>query len=83
MAAISQADYDALITRRSTVLTQLNSMTSSSVGGKADTNQPGSAEHVAYRLSLYEELKMLNGLLEEYDIELNGGSVEIISEGIV
>lgn len=78
--AISAATYALLEGRRDTIIADLNAMTSSSVGGKADTTQPGAAKHVAWKDGLYRELREINLLLQEYDVQINGGG-EVISEG--
>jgi hypothetical protein len=70
--------------RRDTIGAQLAAMTSSSVGGKANSNQPGAADHVEYKDGLYRELKEINEQLIQLDDELNGGGdggAEIISYG--
>lgn len=85
MTALSQSDYNNLCTRRSTILTQLAAMTSSSTGGKPTTNQPGAADHVEYKDGLYRELREIEAMLRMYDEELGGNELgaSIISEGVV
>lgn len=79
---------DDLRTRRATVAAQLAAMTVTSVGGKpnAMTADGGtSVDHVGYRKSLLEELKMLDdAILREAQVQsaLDGddGSWEIESQ---
>jgi len=79
---------DDLRTRRATVAAQLAAMTVTSVGGKpnAITADGGtSVDHVGYRKSLLEELKMLDeAILREAQVQSaldnDGGSWEIESQ---
>ena len=73
-----------LETRRDEIGVTLAAMTTSSMGGKADSNQPGAAEHVAFKDGLYRELNEINKQLNMLDDELNGGGdggAEIIHYG--
>lgn len=72
MADLSASDITSLQTRRSTILTQLNAMTSSSVGGNANSNQPGATDHDAYTKRLYWELERIEKLIDSYDNSVNG-----------
>lgn len=80
MANLSQSDIEKLQTRRSTILTQLNSMTSTSVGGNANSNIPGGVDHDAYTKRLYWELEMIEKQINAYDDSVNGAD-EIINYG--
>jgi len=54
-------DLDNLLTRRSNVIAELAAMTSTASGGKPSYTIDGqTVDHVAYRRSLYEELRELN-----------------------
>ncbi len=53
-----------LVTRRSVILAELEALTATSPGGKPSYQIDGqSVDHTAYRLSLYQELELLNRLL--------------------
>ena len=55
------SDLDNLLTRRSNILAELAAMTSTSNGGKPSYTIDGQqVDHVAYRKSLYDELRELN-----------------------
>lgn len=54
-------DLQNLLARRSNVIAELAAMNSSSAGGKPSYSIDGQAvDHVAYRKSLYDELRELN-----------------------
>lgn len=56
-------DAENIATRRSAIYAQLAAMSSTSVGGKPTYSIDGqTVDHVGYRKSLLEELKMLNDL---------------------
>lgn len=56
-------DAENIATRRSAIYAQLAAMSSTSVGNKPTYNIDGQmVDHVGYRKSLLEELKMLNEL---------------------
>lgn len=80
MADLSSADITKLQARRSTILDQLNAMTSSSLGGNANASQPGSVDHDGYTKRLYWELEQVEKLIDLYDNTVNGAD-EIISYG--
>jgi hypothetical protein len=64
--------------RRDAIITQLSSLTSTSIGGKPNSSGPGSnVQHVSYRLSLYEELQRVRQL-----IILLEGPIEVDHFGI-
>ncbi len=55
------SDLDNLLTRRSNVIAELAAMTSTANGGKPSYTIDGQqVDHVAYRKSLYDELRELN-----------------------
>jgi hypothetical protein len=55
------SDLDNLLTRRSNVIAELAAMTSTANGGKPTYTIDGQqVDHVAYRKSLYDELRELN-----------------------
>ena len=55
------SDLDNLLTRRSNVIAELASLTSTANGGKPSYTIDGqTVDHVAYRKSLYDELRELN-----------------------
>ena len=57
-----------LQTRRTAVAAELAAMTSSSNGGKPTYSKEGqSVDHVGYKRSLYEELKMLDEQIANAD----------------
>lgn len=85
MATVQQR-INKLNARKDEILDQLEVMTSSSTGGKANASQPGAADHVGYKDGLYRELKEIEALLKMYDNELGAGDElggVVISEGIV
>jgi hypothetical protein len=56
-------DAENIATRKSAIYAQLAAMSSTSVGGKPTYSIDGqSVDHVGYRRSLLDELKMLNEL---------------------
>lgn len=77
-----------LRTRRATVAAQLAAMTVSSIGGKPNANTADggtTVDHVGYRRSLLEELKMLDeAILREAEVQAalddEDGSWEIESQ---
>jgi len=77
MAALSATDVAKLQTRRTTILTQLNAMTATSVGGNANSRQPGGVDHVGYKDGLYRELEQIEKLLDMYDDYINGADETI------
>lgn len=55
------SDLDNLQARRAAITAELAAMTSTSMGGKIDFSVDGQSEsHVAYRLSLYQELELID-----------------------
>ena len=71
-------DLQNLLTRRSNVLSELANMNSSSSGGKPSYTIDGqSVDHVAYRKSLYEELRELN-----YQIAILQGPYEELGQAV-
>jgi hypothetical protein len=79
---------DDLKTRRATVAAQLAAMTLTSVGGKPNANTADggtTVDHVGFRKSLLEELKMLDeAILREAEVQAalddEDGSWEIESQ---
>jgi len=77
-----------LRTRRATVAAQLAAMTVSTIGGKPNANTADggtTVDHVGYRRSLLEELKMLDeAILREAEVQAalddEDGSWEIESQ---
>lgn len=77
-----------LKTRRATVAAQLAAMTVSTIGGKPNANTADggtTVDHVGYRRSLLEELKMLDeAILREAEVQAalddEDGSWEIESQ---
>jgi hypothetical protein len=73
------ADLENAVARRSAILTELASLSSSVAGGRPDVRSAlgGTVEHTKYRLSLYEELRELNELISvlqgpyEYDMRFD------------
>ena len=67
------SDLTNLLTRRSNVIAELAAMTSSSNGGKPSYSIDGQqVDHIAYRQSLYAELRELN-----LQISILQGPIEI------
>lgn len=82
MTAITQTNINNLTTRRNNILSELASISSTTAGGGPNVmGLPGQVDHDAYVKRLYEELARIEGLLDKYDAELNGGG-EVLSEGI-
>lgn len=81
MADLAASDITKLQTRRATILTQLNAMTTSTVGGNANSRQPGGVDHVGYKDGLYRELEQIEKLIDMYDNTVNGAD-EIVHYGI-
>lgn len=58
------SDLDNLQTRRTAIYVELAEMSSTTPGGKPDYSVPEqSVQHVAYRMSLYDELDKIDGKL--------------------
>jgi hypothetical protein len=58
---MSTTDLQNLLTRRSNVIAELAAMNSTASGGKPSYSIDGQeVDHVAYRKSLYDELRELN-----------------------
>ena len=73
MTQISQASYDLLVTRRAAVIAEIAALSSTTAGGKPNTNQPGAADHQGYKRGLYQELERINDTLKVLDEELDAG----------
>ena len=73
------SDLANLLTRRSNVIAELAAMTSAANGGKPSYAIDGQqVDHVAYRQSLYDELRELN-----QQITLLQGPYEDLSHGLI
>lgn len=81
MANLTQADIAKLQARRRTIHDQLNSMTTSTVGGNANSRIPGGVDHDAYTKRLYWELEQVERLINAYDDAINAAD-EIINYGV-
>jgi hypothetical protein len=73
------SDLQNLLTRRANVTAELAAMTASSQGGKPSYSIDGQqVEHVAYRQSLYAELRELN-----HQISMLQGPSEGAARGVI
>lgn len=71
-------DLENLQTRKSAILAELAALSTSAAGGLPNSTGPGThIDHVGYRKSLYEELKMINE-----QIAASEGPWEVESQGI-
>jgi len=68
------SDLDNLLTRRSTLLAELAAIGPGTSGGKPTYSIDGqSVDHTAYRMSLYQELELL-----ERQIATRNGPFEVV-----
>ncbi len=73
-----------LLTRKANIAAELAAMSATSAGGKPDAGKSG-VGHVAYRMSLLEELRLINESIDKETLNSSDGDsthFEIVSEMI-
>lgn len=65
-----------LMTRKANIAAELAAMVSTSAGGKPDAGKSG-VGHVAYRMSLIEELKLINEAIDKETMNSADGDATV------
>lgn len=65
-----------LMTRKANIAAELAAMVSTSAGGKPDAGKSG-VGHVAYRMSLLEELKAIEELIDKESMNSGDGNATV------